>query len=137
MKKVLFEIIALATLSTSVFAATLGPSSCPLVADIKSSMTSVNKAYYLTERKSYMVAQVSNYNTPHIWGFGIIDIDASTEAEAVSKAKEAMPTLAGTPRPMYVPTQGVWACLYSIGNGYRAIAANGAVDANSIAHIRL
>jgi hypothetical protein len=135
MKKILFAMIAWTVLLMPAFAATSGPSNCPLVAEIKTSMTSVNKAYYLTDRKSYMVAQVSNYNTPHIWGFGIIDIDATTETEAVSKAKAALPTLAGTPRPLYVPTQGVWACLYSIGNGYRAIAVNGAANANSIAHI--
>jgi hypothetical protein len=136
MKKIFFGMITLAVLSAPVFAVvTTGPSNCPLAADIKSSMTSANKAIYITERKSYMIGQVSNYNTHFVWGFGIIDINAESEAEALTKAKEALPTLAGTPKPLYIATQSVWACLYSIGHGYHAIAISGNVDASNIANI--
>lgn len=111
-----------ACLMSQVFAA---PSTCPSTDLIKSMFPSTTMVERNKDDGSYIVGQVANYNTNDILAFAVFDIPASNEADALAKAKQAIPTLTGAPIPVYVPANKVYACLYDISYHYHALAFTG------------
>ncbi|OGT55422.1 MAG: hypothetical protein A3F43_03785 [Gammaproteobacteria bacterium RIFCSPHIGHO2_12_FULL_42_10] len=122
LKVMLVSSFLTASFSTIAQAVSLPPATCPAVNAIQHA-----GLLGVMEEKSYQVYavyQISKYTTPETWGFVIaVPINqATSKADAMNKAKAALPSLNGTPEPM--PTDASnrqWYCLYD--NDYQYIAA--------------
>lgn len=108
-KKILLSVIAVITCINSIaFAMPPKPAKCPSVSTIKST----GLAYAAPDSGRYVVAQMSKYDTADTWIFAFVDIQAASSEEALQTGNQLLGTLSGTPLPIAVNSQNVWACLY-------------------------
>lgn len=71
----------------------------------------------------YVAITMGKYQTNDDWGLLMGFIEAKNADEALMAANKALPGIAGTPEPMPIEQQKVWACMYEVeGTPYRAIA---------------
>lgn len=94
------------------------PAKCPSVAVIKSAGLS----YTDTNEEGYVAYQINHYTTSSLWAFGVGGISASSSEEAISIGYQALVTLNGSPTPVAIPAENVWACLYSNSSGLLSVA---------------
>jgi Domain of unknown function (DUF4949) len=120
MKHLLIKILAftLLTLSAMSHAFPPKPSACPSAALIKAG----GLAYAEFDEGSYIALQISQYGTSKLWGFGIGDIQASSPEQALSIGYQALASLNGSPTPLPIQSENLWACLYSTNSGHLAAA---------------
>jgi hypothetical protein len=94
------------------------PVACPKAALIK--------AYGLTytdfDEGSYTVFQINDYGTRHLWAFALGEINASSAQEALSIGYTVLNSVNGNPRPTAIPSENVWACIYTNNSGIFSIA---------------
>ena len=84
------------------------PENCPAVGNIKSAGLS----YAVPREKGYTVMQINQYGTNDNWLFGFSSVKANSSQEALSIGRQWLITLLGSPQPVAIPSQNVWACLY-------------------------
>ena len=94
------------------------PASCPKVSSIKAG----GLGYSDLSNDGYVVLQLSQYGTKDTWVFGFSSIKATSKSEALDIGNKALATLSGSPIPLPVPSEDVWACLYQTSQGYTGIA---------------
>lgn len=121
MKQILIRLltsIMVLSMYSQAFAMPQKPATCPHAALIKS----FGLAYTDFEEGTYSVFQINNYGTRNLWGFGIGDINASSPQEALSIGYIALASLSGTPLPIAIPSDNIWACFYSNNSGLISVA---------------
>lgn len=119
MMKYIMILAATLSLAQQVFAAPV----CPNINTIKSIYANASTVTF--SEGAYVVAQVADYGTNNVWAFGIFDIHAANQADALAKAKQAIPTLTGAPAPVYLAQRNLWVCEYGVGYNYHSIAYTG------------
>lgn len=124
-KSKLIPLIASLIITGSSFAAKVGDDAiiCPSVESIKSLGVSMPEVVGFN---SYIVYNMSNYDTDNVWAFVIGLIPAESDDDAVNQANDALTTLSGNPEP--IDYSGHIMCDYNIGSGLMAIAS--IVDGN-------
>jgi hypothetical protein len=113
---------ALSLVASTGFANTLAaPRSCPGTSQIISAglmMADVDQ-----EDGVYVAGQLNTYGTVDTWAFVVLLPlhAASSEIDALDKARAALPSLTGRPSP--IAFKGKFICLYNnLPNGYKAAA---------------
>lgn len=71
---------------------------------------------------TYIAFQIDQYNTKNTWGFGIADLNANSQEEAYDLAQSELSGLTGSPVPVYLANDDIWACFYSTKSGLMAAA---------------
>jgi hypothetical protein len=91
---------------------------CPTANEIRSvgvGTVAFNQGFYATTK-------FDAYHTANLWGFGIVNIVATSRAEALKKANAALSSLEFVSGPHHSPSLNAWGCFYSIGSGLHAEA---------------
>lgn len=121
-KIALLTALSCLSLVSTGFANTLAkPRSCPGVSQIIGA--GLMEADFDNEDNVYVAGQINNYGTADMWAFVVLvpGQDATSETDALDKARAALPTLTGKPAPMFYKNK--WICLYNnLQGGYRAAA---------------
>lgn len=136
-KTVLLSLICATAVSANVFADNNlpPPSQCPAtIGIINSGLMSAEK---IAEEGIWVAGQIHRYETPYTWAFMIaIPVkQANNPQEALQKAREVLPYLAGNPHPL--PYNGRYVCMYNdLPRGYKAIAVEPVMMA-AMSHISL
>jgi hypothetical protein len=91
---------------------------CPTASEIRSlgvGTVAFNQGYYATTK-------FDAYHTANLWGFGIVNIVATSRADALKKANAALSSLEFVSGPHHSPSLNAWGCFYNIGSGLHAEA---------------
>jgi|GEM_PF-6352637 len=109
------------------------PGACPSVDAIKKGGFMAVQEY--KKENVYIVYQLSKYDTPEIWAFGVgIPINQVTSKDdAKNKAQQALDTLDGSPKPIATDQKNNrWYCLYENKYNYITGAVTPMVFGNQI-----
>lgn len=112
MKKLMIITLALLTFS-NISMAVPKPDVCPGADAIRA--TPLAAAIEIDD-DLYTVYSQNNFGTEQQWAFFIARIQAKSESEALSKAREALAGLNGSPTPQKSFVEYEWECLYNLTN---------------------
>lgn len=85
---------------------------CPTVAAIQA----VGVATTFGRNGMYTVSQFDSFGTTEMWGFGITNVPAASNANALAKANNALTNLTFVSGPIFSNDIDVTACYYSAGS---------------------
>jgi hypothetical protein len=94
------------------------PAQCPKVFDLKRA----GLLYTEQDEDGYLTYQIAPYGTESMWVFGFDGIKAGSPQEALSMGYQALINLTGAPKPVFIPTENSWVCLYTNTMGYMSMA---------------
>ncbi len=95
------------------------PDKCPAVEPIAQSH--FNKAQKSFDG-TYGALMLSYFDTQALWGFVVAQIPATSTEDAMLKAKASLSTLTFDAGPMYLKSNNIWGCAYTVDAGYPILA---------------
>lgn len=121
MKKSLILLLTLLCSASTWAAATPPPKpdKCPAVTNITQNKFAL--AQQATDG-TYGALMLNKFDTQALWGFVVAEIPASSLQDALSKAKSSLETLNFKTGPMYLSSNNLWGCIYTVDAGYPVLA---------------
>lgn len=95
------------------------PDKCPAVTFITQNKFAIAQQ---ASDGTYGVLMLNKFDTQDIWGFVVAEIPASSSQDALTKAKNSLTTLTFKSGPMYLTSNNIWGCVYTVDAGYPVLA---------------
>lgn len=110
------------------------PEACPSLSSLKT------QPFFMAQQPEdapgFVAISLGKYHTQDNWAFLMAFIEADDMFQAILIANQNLPNITGTPKPMPIEDQGLWACVYGVqGTPYQAIAVTPLTAPNQAAKL--